>query len=218
MKLLLTSCGVYNKSIAQALLKLLNKPFSKSSMVYITTASNLDAGDKSWLIDDLVRFKNLGFSSIDIIDIAAIPQANWLPRIKAADVMVFGGGNEAYLMHWIKKSGLAKVLPGLLKKKVYVGISAGSMVTAKNLSDVISKKIFGEDIAEYHIKGALGLVDFQICPHFNSKHFPKNRLDNIAKLSKQVKEAIFAIDDSTAIQVINGELEIISEGKWHIVL
>ncbi|MEI7452359.1 MAG: Type 1 glutamine amidotransferase-like domain-containing protein [Candidatus Falkowbacteria bacterium] len=215
MKLLLTSAGIYNKSIAKALLKLLGQPFKKSSMIYITTASNIDGGDKSWLIDDLVNFKKLGFASIDIIDIAAVNKDIYLPRLEVANVIVFGGGNEAYLMAQIKKSGLQEILPSLLKNKVYVGISAGSMVASEKLSNEISLEIFGEDITKYKIKKALGFINFQICPHLNSPHFAKNKVKNVDKIAQRLKETIYTIDNNTAIAVTGGKIEIISEGKWY---
>jgi len=215
MKLLLTSSGIKNKSLAKALLKLLGKPFKNSALVYIPTAANVELGDKQWLINDLVRFKDLGFKSIDIVDISATSKDIWLPRIKPANVLVFGGGNEAYLMSQIKKSGLKELLPELLKNKVYVGISAGSMVATNKLSGLLSKRIFGEEIDKYKIKDALGLVNFQICPHLNSESFPKNRLKHVEKLSHNLKETIYTIDDNTAIKVTNDKVEIVSEGTWH---
>src|ERR1700722_18437524 len=114
MKLLLTSGGVTNKSIANSLRKLLGKPFSKSKLVFIPTAANISPGDKDWLINDLNNCRELGFKEIDILNIDATPQEKiWRPRIESADVMLFGGGNTFYLLRWIQKSGLVKALPEL---------------------------------------------------------------------------------------------------------
>ena len=134
MKLLLTSNGIANKSIARSLRKLLGKPFSKSKLIFIPTASNFSDGDKQYLINDLHNIAKLGFKKINILNIDAMPQEKiWRPRIEEADVILIGGGNTFYLMRWLKKSGLSKALPQLLKKKIYVGISAGSIVTGPNL-------------------------------------------------------------------------------------
>ncbi|MBI4159546.1 Type 1 glutamine amidotransferase-like domain-containing protein [Candidatus Wolfebacteria bacterium] len=148
MKLLLTSAGVTNKSIENALLDLLRKPFSETKLAFIPTAANAEAGNKGWLIDDLRRLKDLGFTDIDIIDISALPKEIWLSRLESADILMFGGGNTFYLMHWLKKSGLADMLPEMLKKKVYAGISAGSMVTAKSIEISTSKldlRMYGDE-------------------------------------------------------------------------
>ena len=215
MKLLLSSSGIHgSQAIARALRQLLGKSFKKSSLIYVNTASNVEAGDKSWLLDDLNEFRKLGFSSLDIIDIAAVKKDIFLPRFQAVDVIVFGGGNEAYLMSWINKSGLKEHLPKLLQHKVYVGISAGSMVTCNKISNILSNKIFGEDISKYKINRGLGLVDFLICPHLNSSYFKLNRINKVKELAREIKETIYTIDNDTAIKVIDGKIEIISDGKW----
>jgi len=129
MKFLLTSSGLTNQSITDALLELTEKPVSEVSIAFIPTAANIEAGDKSWLIDDLYNIKKQDFKSIDIVDISALSKEFWQPRIEATDVLFFSGGDTLYLMHWFKKSGLKKLLPALLKTRVYAGISAGSMAT-----------------------------------------------------------------------------------------
>ena len=134
MKLLLTSGGITNKSIAKALFDLVGKKPEDTSLVFVPTASNIEKGDKDWLIDDLVNLKKQNFKQIDIADISAVGKEIWLPKMEEADVLFFEGGNSYYLMEWMNKSGLTKILPELLKTKVYVGLSAGSMVTGKDLA------------------------------------------------------------------------------------
>ena len=111
MKLLLTSGGITNKSIADALFELVGKKPEDTSLVFIPTASNVEKGDKDWLIDDLVNLKKQNFKSIDIADISAIDKKLWLPRMEEADVLFFEGGNTYHLMEWMNKSGLTEILP-----------------------------------------------------------------------------------------------------------
>jgi len=132
MKLLLTSSGITNPSIAKALFDLVGKKPQDTSIVFIPTASNIEAGDKGWLIDDLINLKKQNFKSIDIADISAVEEKVWRPRFEAADVMFFEGGETYYLMEWINRSGLISLLPEYLKNKVYVGVSAGSMAASKD--------------------------------------------------------------------------------------
>ena len=214
MKLLLTSAGISNKSISNALLELTEKPFSQLNLAFIPTASNVEKGDKDWLIDDLIRCKNLGFKSIDIIDISALPKDMWLPRLQEADIIYVEGGNTFHLMHWIEKSGLKELLPEMLKTKIYVGVSAGSMVVCESLDMSTSKRLYYEEIEEYGKDEGLGFVDILIRPHFNSPYFPNLNLKNLEKLSKEFSDTFYAIDDNTAIKVIDKKIEIISEGEW----
>jgi dipeptidase E len=211
MKLLLTSAGLSNQSIINAFLDLAGKPFSELKLAFIPTAANVESGDKDWLIDDLIVCKNLGFQSIDIVDISAISKDMWLPRLQEADVLMFEGGSTLHLMHWMEKSGLRKLLTEMLKTKVYVGISAGSIVTAEKLSLV--KVHYEEENVSGNEEG-LGLVDFQIRPHLNSPYFPKANLENLRKNAEKLGETFYAIDDNTAIKVVDGKMEVVSEGAW----
>lgn len=214
MNLLLTSSGITNKSIEDALLKLLGKPFRESNLVFIPTAANIEKGDKTWLIDDMNNFRKLGYSSFDLIDISAVDKDNWLPSMQNADILVFGGGNVEYLLNWIKKSGLYEHLPKFLESKVYVGISAGSMITAKTISLSSSGILYYEKTNNFEITEGLGFIDFEIRPHLNSKWFPKVKLDYLEKLASDTPSTFYALDDNSAIQVIDEEISIISEGKW----
>ena len=215
MKLLLTSAGLSNKSIANALLELTGKPFNELKLAFVPTAANVEKGDKGWLIQDLINCKKLGFESIDIVDISAVSKDIWEPRLREADILSFGGGNVFHLMYWMKKSGLKEILPEMLKKKVYIGISAGSMVTTHDLSVSTSKHLYYPDgIGEYKDEDGLGFVKFYIRPHFNSPDFPNLNKEYLEKIAKKLKEPVYAIDDQTAIKVVDGKIEIISEGKY----
>lgn len=214
MKLLLTSSGNTNKLIEKELLKLLGKPFAKANLTFVPTAANVEKGDKTWFVDDMNKFRKLNFALFDITDISAVPKKIWLTSFEKADVLVFGGGNVYHLLKWIRKSGLKDMLPELLKTKVYVGISAGSMVTAKNISLTSSDILYYEETGKPKNTKGLGFVDFEIRPHLNSKWFPKLRLDFLEKLAKETPNTFYAIDDNTAIKVVNNKISIISEGKW----
>ena len=214
MKLLLTSNGLCNKSITNALKELIDKPLPKSNLAFIPTAANVEEGDKWWLINDLQNCKNVGFQVVDIIDISALTREQWLPRLKSADVLLFGGGNTFHLIHWIRKSGLDKLLPNLLKTRVYVGISAGSMVTGPNIRLSESRKLYYLDIKNYQDDAGLGLVNFTIRPHLNNNYFPNVRKENLAKLTKEIPEPIYALDDESAIKVDGKKIQIVSEGQY----
>lgn len=214
MKLLLTSGGISNASIAHALFHLVGKKPEDTTLVFIPTASNVEVGDKDWLIDDLINLKKLGLKSIEFADISAVEEAVWRPKLEEADILFFEGGNTFHLMRWMKKSGLVTVLPELLKTKVYVGVSAGSIVASKNLMLRQSQIIYGEDLHETEEIAALHLVDFHVLPHLNSEHFPLVRENKIREASQGMTEEVYALDDQSALKVIDGNVEVVSEGKW----
>lgn len=183
-------------------------------MVFIPTASNVEKGDKDWLINDLINLKNLNLKKIDIADISAIEKKLWLPRLEDADVLFFEGGNSFHLMEWVKKSGLKEILLELLKTRVYVGLSAGSMITAKDLALIQSQILYGEDWERREDMAGLNYVDFYFFPHLNSPHFNLRKEDVIRKAVKDMPEKVYALDDQSALKVVDGKVEIISEGEY----
>lgn len=213
MKLLLTSGGIENDSMVRALRNLVGKDFTKANLVFIPTAANVEAGDKWWLINDLVKCKELGFNEVDIVDIAAVAKHVWEPRLQNADVLMFGGGNTSYLMEQLRKTGLAQELPNLLKIRVYVGVSAGSMITSPNLKEKEMQQLYDEQVFDIESDEGLGLVNFLVVPHLNSPFFPhiKEYIDEVAK---GIDLPIYALDDQSAVQVIDNDVEVISEGEW----
>lgn len=216
MKLLLTSGGITNKSIADTLFDLVGKKPEDTSLVFIPTASNIEKGNKDWLIDDLINLKKLNLKSIDIADISAVNREIWLPKMEEVDVLFFEGGNSFHLMEWVKTSGLKEILPELLKTRVYVGLSAGSMITARDLALIQSQILYGEDWERREDMAGLNFVDFYFFPHLNSPHFNLRKEDIIREAVKDIKGRVYAMDDNSALKIVDGKVEIISEGKYLI--
>ncbi len=206
MKILLTSAGISNKSIENALRKLVQ---GEIKIAFIPTAATEDKEDRDWFAEEFNPFKKLG--SIDVVDISVLSKDEWLPRFETANVLIFGGGDTSYLMSWVLKSGLAEELPRLLKRRIYVGISAGSMIVSKEIQ-AESENLYGDE-TENPPKG-LGYIDFYTRPHLNSRYFPKIRDKNMKELAKKLDGDLYALDDESAVLFDNGKVEVISEGKW----
>ena len=217
MKLLLTSSGLMNDSIANALFELVGKKPENTKVVFIPTASNVEIGDKGWLINDLVNLQKHNFKEIDIADISAVEESVWKPKLEKADVLFFEGGNTYHLMEWVNKSGLINILPELLKTRVYVGVSAGSMATNKDLVLKISQIVYGEDLDRTEAMNGLNYVDFYFLPHLNSEYFKNLRKDSIEKAVKGMSDTIYAMDDQSALKVVDGKVDVISEGEWFVI-
>lgn len=217
MKLLLTSGGLTNQTIVKALDELVGRPLDQLKVAFIPTAANIEEGDKGWLIDDLRRLSFLNFKEIDIVDISALPKEIWQKRLENADVFFVEGGNTYHLMYWFNKSGLSKVLPELLKTRVYIGVSAGSMVVCSSIENddayFSETENFLKTNQEITQKG-LGLVDFMVEPHINSRYFPEINLNNLKKRFSEYKYPIYGIDDDTAIKIDGDQLEVVSQGVW----
>lgn len=193
---------------------MLGKSFSETSLVFIPTASNVSDEDKGWLVDDMNNARKLGFKSFDIVDISAIEKNMWKPRLEKADVIMVGGGNTYHLIYWMNKSGFTDEIGEWLKTKVYVGISAGSIVMSEDLSLTTANKLYYEDSDKVDIEKGLGFVNFHTRPHLNSEWFPMVREDILKEQAKELDKPVYAIDDNSAIKVIDDSIEVVSEGKW----
>jgi len=213
VKVLLTSNGLANDEIRAAYLELLEKPPSEMRAVFVTTASNIEGEDKTWLVNDIYRFHAVGFSSFDVLDISGLPASQWLSRIEQADAVIFGGGNSFHLLEIAHLSGddVFQKLCSILRKRVYAGISAGSIAAAPNLSARNDMEIFPDDGARHDWEG-FGLVDFYFIPHLNSPDFPKSRAVVLQGLIEKSDNDIRSCDDDTAIVVHDDALSIVGTG------
>jgi dipeptidase E len=218
MKLLLTSAGISNKSIYNALVGLMGKPISEASALLIPTAIYGVAGGHQ-IIRKVIcgtlgdPFCELGWKSLGLLELSALPslkQEFWIDTVFNTDALLVGGGDCQYLTYWMKQSGLAELLPTLLEKIVYVGLSAGSMIMTSYGTT------FGNHSLPAETDRSLGLLDFAIHPYLDHEWFPDNALANLEKLATTIPVPSYAIDDQTAIQVSDGNINIISEGNWKL--
>ena len=230
MKLLLTSAGLTNKSIRGALEDLLGKPIASSKAVYIPTAMYGNPAGNSFVWRGLREQGELGWQEFGVLELTTLPSLPleyWLPSLEAYDVILVTGGNVFYLSYWMQASGFAQRLPGPLAKAVYVGISAGSLVVTHslhiNLEEFKKTGIYHDD--DYDVLAppnagsdkTLGLVDFVIRPHLNLvEYFPNITLSYLEQAATRLDTPMYAIDDQTAIQVVDGHVRVISEGEWKL--
>jgi len=241
MKLLLTSSGISNNSIHNALLDLLGKPIAECNALFIPTAiyPHPNGGNMAWQAicgKTKSQFCQLGWGSLGVLELTALPSINkeiWIRDIQAADLLLVWGGDVLFLSYWMQQSGLAELLPSLLHKMVYVGMSAGSMVVSATIGETYStypggsiKALTSENIVFSTPQGEIskffltargaGLVDFAMIPHFENEKFPDTSLENAKKWAAKLPVPVYAIDDQTAIKVVDGAIEVISEGSWQL--
>lgn len=241
MKLLLTSNGISNPSIHNALVELLGKPIAESNALFIPTAiypfkygaryawNPISGKTKSPLCD-------LGWKTLGLLELTALPsidKAMWLPAVEEADALLVWGGDPLYLSYWLQQSGLAALLPGLLQKMVYVGVSAGSMATGTvfgetydsprggggtplTAEDLVFSTPDGEVTKTLMTANGIGLVDFALIPHLDNPNHKDAAMANAERWAAKLTVPVYAIDDQTAIKVTDDGIEVISEGDWKL--
>jgi dipeptidase E len=218
LKLLLTSAGIKNTSINNALVDLLGKPIAESSALLIPTAGYGHpqvTPDRAWRFisgrEPRCPMSELGWKSLGVLELTALPsidEERWVPWVRETDVLLVNGGDAMYLCHWMRQSGLADLLPSL-PETVWAGLSAGSMVMTPRI---------GEDFVQWKPPNGgdntLGIVDFSIFPHVDNKDLPQNTMAAAERWAADLAAPAYAIDDETAIMVTNGTVEVVSEGHW----
>jgi dipeptidase E len=220
VKLLLTSAGIKNASIREALVELLGKPIAESDALCIPTAlyGHPQAGPRqAWRCisgeETGTPTVGLGWKSVGVLELTALPSLpdeRWVPVVEATDVLLVEGGDAAYLCHWLRESGLAALLPSL-PDIVWVGVSAGSMVMTPRIgADFVSWDSPAGDTT-------LGIVDFSIFPHLDNPDLPWNSMGTAERWAAELAGPAYAIDDETAIRVVDGEVDVVSEGRWKLL-
>jgi dipeptidase E len=228
VKLLLTSSGISNTSIENALVELLGKPVAESTALCIPTASYGSAdpvGMAYRFITGAGHLCDAGWKSLGVLELTALPSMKeplWVPRVEETDALLVWGGDVLYLCHWMRESGLADRLPSLPPKLVYVGVSSGSMVLTPD---------FGEPYDDWFCREpstaptsdlpaaddrALGLVDFSVFPHVDHPRSPPNSMANAERWAAGRTVPTYAIDDDTAIKVVDGAVDVATEGHWKL--
>jgi len=218
IKLLLTDSGVRNKTIHDALVGMLSKPIDQCGALCIPTAGyghpHSDPERAYKFIsgrEDYCPMSGLGWKSVGVLELTALPSLDrdrWVGWVQAADVLLVNGGDAGYLAHWMRESGLADLLPSL-DDKVWVGLSGGSMVMAPRV---------GSDFVQWTPPAggdeALGVVNFSIFPHIGNPGCPQNTWEAAEKWAAEIGNPAYGTDDETAIKVVNGAVEVVSEGTW----
>lgn len=214
MKFLLTSAGLKNDKLVQALEALVGKSLSETSLLFIPTAANTSVDDQSWLFEDILEFQKHKFKNISIIDIA-IPKVMWAPHFKNVDVVCFGGGNEKYLARIMEEQGFKEFILPLLDKRVYMGISAGSMVAGHFLLGGLTSEIFPEEDFGDENGNPMGILDLIFIPHMNSQWFENVRIDFLESIKEKFNKPTYATDDETALKIDGEKIEIVGGGaSW----
>ena len=241
MRALLTSAGIKNRSIHDALVDLLGKPIAESNALFIPTALYPFPGGPGMAWRAICGkapspLCELGWRSLGVLELTALPsieEAAWVPTVRNADALLVGGGDPLFLASWMRRSGLTGLLPTLRSEAVYVGVSAGSIAATSIFVETYTKPPRGTDgplksenivfttsqgdVARILVTGqGAGLVDFAVIPHLEHPDHPDASWANAATWAGRIPAPTYAIDDETAICVVDGVARVVSEGHWKL--
>lgn len=241
LRALLTSAGIKNDSIREALTDLLGKPIAECTALIIPTAIYPFPGGPhmAWRAisgKGSSPLAGVGWKSLGILELTALPsieEAAWVPTVREADALLAWGGDPLFLASWMRRSGLTALMPKLRSEMVYVGVSAGSMAAASVFVETYvdpprgnDAPLKSEDIVFATPNGDVkrilvtaqgaGLVDFAVIPHLEHPDHPDASFANAETWAARIPAPAYAIDDESAIKVVEGAAEVVSEGRWKL--
>jgi dipeptidase E len=222
VRFLLCSSGISNPSIHDALAELLDKSIAESNALCIPTGVQPFPGGPAHVyrfISGSTRSPmcGLGWKSLGVLELTALPSVkrdDWIPAVQEADALLVWGGSPLYLCYWMRQSGLAELLPSLRPETVYVGTSGGAMVATPDFGGTTydeSEPLTASD-------EALGLVEFSVFPHLDREDgLPPSPPEEIEAWAAGLSVPAYVIDDQTAIKVVDGNVDVVTEGRWELI-
>jgi dipeptidase E len=198
MKILLTSQGFATEAIKNKFFEIVGKKPNEISIAFIPTAA-YPTPNKSWVKQTRNKILLIGIKSLVDVDLKAYKEKELYEKLRQFDVIFVNGGNTFNLLYWVRKSGFDKVIKRLLNEgKVYVGLSAGSMLACPT----IVTASWGDpddppddsSVVNLENWNSLNLVDFYICVHYQDKY--KNLIE---KQKNKLNGRLICLTDQQAV-------------------
>ncbi len=181
------------------------------SILFLDTASEPEigheAGDDKWLQDDLQSLRNQGYQ-VDRYTVTGKTKEEIEKTIDSYDVLYMCGGNTAYLLNKLRRTGAYEMIIEKVKNgKPYIGTSAGSIIAGPKVPEY-----FSEEEPELEDRKAFNFVNFTMMPHWGDNYFEERDIAKRLKIAYQPHEnPILILTDKQYVQVLeNGAFKIIA--------
>lgn len=185
---------------AASLLEGLESDLKGKTVTFIPTASRVDRY-VAHIASGRKALEQLGMS-VDVLDIAEASAGETAEKLRKNDFIYVAGGNTFYLLQEMKRSGADQVIIEEVNGgKLYMGESAGAMITSKNVEYVKAMDPIRK-APELTDLDALGLVDFYTVPHYLNAPFEKAAQSMVDDYTGKLK--LVPISNSQAI-LVSGE-------------
>lgn len=194
MKLLLTSAGFENPKVGEKFVDLVGKPASKMRVIFVPTASRTKE-ELKYVDEAKKELLNIGVQSKNIKTLHLDHHISY-GEVKEFDVIYVCGGNTFFLLSRVRETGFDKVIKQFLKEaKVYVGVSAGSILVGPNTEIAIPYDENDVGITDF---SGLHLIDVIITPHYTPAE--KKTID---KYRRQSGYKVVPLTDRQAYLVVD---------------
>ena len=197
LKMILSS-EKFALSIKPILMQHLGSDLDNKKVVLIPNAG-IGTEKMEMVYQHLVEFTTLHNMYLKLIDIEKWDKKLILKAIIDCDALAISGGLVSRLIKTIDRVGIREELVKTIQMgKPYIGFSAGSMIVSNTTNFV--KDFMGEPDPDVEELKPLGLVDFEIYPHFEN-----TMLLSVQKMVAEGEEA-YAVHNDEALVISNGKL------------
>ena len=187
--------------------KFLNEKTESKKILFIPTATNVDEYKKYIHLTQKV-FEDFGYE-VENFDISVFSEETVKEKISETKIIFVSGGNTFYLLQELKKKNLISYLREKIENGLlYIGESAGSVITAPNIeyADIVDDKALATELNDYT---GLNLVDFYVVPHFEEEPFVESSR-KVVELYKD-KLDLKVINNKEVVLVENDDFRIVKE-------
>jgi dipeptidase E len=207
VKLFLTSDGLTTKSLETSFLQSLPTIPAQATIAFVTTAANPEK-NRDYISMRQDQLQSLGVRKIYPVDVADGQNELHLKQLQAAHVIWIDGGNTMYLLDRFNAAGLSPLMREIVKGKLYVGVSAGSIIATPTIAIASVEPADANDVGIKDLRG-FGLVDFEVSPH-TPDLVP---IRNIEDYARKNQTPLYAFDDRTALRITDGKVEILGDKR-----
>jgi len=208
IKIFLTSSGITNDSLKEEFFRLLGKDSRGLKLCLITTAAYPRVLHE-YLDPLLEQLKGFGFE-VELMDLENEDSGILASKLRHFDVVYVNGGNTFKLLKHARKSGFCEIIRDILEEgKVYVGVSAGSILVGPSI-ELAGWEGLVPDENVVNLKDLTGIhiANLAVFPHFVEAD--RNAL---GKEALNVDYPVVAISEDQAVVIRGDKWEIVGEGK-----
>ena len=211
MKLVLASQGFTTDEIAENVSELVGKSLSSINISIINEAYVVlpEEKDKRWLIQELGNIAKYIGGTIDFVNLRAYTKEEIRKRLVNTDIIYIVGGKQFILPNLFKETGFYEILRECAKNKIVMGTSAGATVLGKQIESASYWKERYQVEKEKIENKTLGLVDFNIVPHYMREDHKKWNKEFLEEVLRDNPFPVYAIRDNQAVIYDEGKLKFV---------
>ncbi len=211
MKLILASQGFTTDELSFEVSKIVGKSASDINIAIINETACELAFEKSkrWLIKELSNIEKHIGGRIDFVNFRTHSKDEIRKRLMNADITYIVGGKQHIYSKLFHETDTIDLIKEVAENRVIMGTSAGSIVLGKQIvSSKFWEQRYNTKLENFEYQ-ELGLVPFNIIPHFLRKDHEKWTTDFLKNTLLDNPFNVYAITDEQAVAYIDGKIKFI---------